>query len=45
VRRQRFYVDLFARGELVWSYSPSPNSHSFTDPEVRLYRISRLKKG
>jgi hypothetical protein len=44
VRRERFYADLFARGELVWSYSPSPNSHGFTDPELRLYRISGLRK-
>jgi prolipoprotein diacylglyceryltransferase len=40
--RQRFYRDLFARGELVWSSAPDPPTHSYVDMELRLYRISQL---
>jgi hypothetical protein len=41
-RRRKFYDDLFARGELLWSSVPSPPTHSFTNQEVRVYRITKL---
>ena len=38
-RRQRFYADLFDRGELLWSSSPRPPTHAHVNPELRLYRV------
>ncbi len=39
LRRQRFYNELFARAELVWSSVPSPPSHAYVNPELRVYRV------
>jgi len=39
-RRRRFYEELFARGRLVWSSRPTIPTHSFVNPEIRLYRIT-----
>lgn len=41
--QRRFYDDLFARGELVWSYHPDPETHASHNPELRVYRISQLR--
>lgn len=38
--RRRFYEQLFARGELVWSSDPEPPTHAFVNPPLRLYRVS-----
>ncbi|HLZ02014.1 MAG TPA: hypothetical protein VKR55_07650 [Bradyrhizobium sp.] len=38
-QHRRFYEDLFARAELVWSSAPSPPSHAYLNPELRLYRL------
>jgi hypothetical protein len=38
-QHQRFYADLFARAELVWSSVPSPPSHDYVNPELRVYRL------
>ena len=38
-QHKRFYEDLFARAELVWSSTPSPPSHAYLNPELRLYRL------
>jgi 4-amino-4-deoxy-L-arabinose transferase-like glycosyltransferase len=37
--RRRFYEQLFATGELVWSSTPDPPSFSFVNPALRLYRL------
>jgi hypothetical protein len=39
LRRQRFYSELFSRAELVWSSVPSPPSHAYVNPELRVYRV------
>jgi hypothetical protein len=39
LHRQRFYSELFARAELVWSSVPSPPSHAYVNPELRVYRV------
>jgi hypothetical protein len=39
LRRQQFYNELFARAELVWSSIPSPPSHAYVNPELRVYRL------
>jgi hypothetical protein len=39
LRRQHFYSELFARAELVWSSVPSPPSHAYVNPELRVYRL------
>ena len=38
-QHKRLYKDLFARAQLVWSSVPSPPSHAYLDPELRLYRL------
>ncbi len=38
-QHRRFYTDLFARAELVWSSVPAPPSHAYLDPELRVYRL------
>ena len=38
-QHRRFYADLFARAELVWSSVPSPPSHAYVNPELRVYRL------
>ena len=37
------YEGLFARGELVWSTVPSPPTDSYSNPEIRIYRIAQLR--
>ncbi|MGA7260484.1 MAG: hypothetical protein WBX30_06270 [Stellaceae bacterium] len=37
---QRFYRELFAGADLVWSSAPSPASHAYLDPQLRAYRLS-----
>jgi hypothetical protein len=37
--RRRFYEQLFATGELVWSSDPDPPNFSFVNPSLRLYRL------
>jgi hypothetical protein len=39
LRRQWFYRELFARAELVWSSVPSPPSHAYVNPELRVYGV------
>jgi hypothetical protein len=39
VQHKRLYQELFARAELVWSSVPSPPSHAYVNPELRLYRL------
>jgi hypothetical protein len=41
-QRRAFYADLFARGELIWYSKPSPPTHAYVNPELRLYRISGI---
>lgn len=38
-RGREFFADVFARGELLWESRPDPDTHSFVNPEVRLYRL------
>ena len=40
---QHFYLDLFARGQLVWSNLPNPVANGYVDPEIRVYRIDQLR--
>lgn len=42
-QQQRFYVDLFAKGKLLWSSTPDPPSHAYVNPELRVYQIDHLK--
>lgn len=37
--RRRFYEQLFASGQLLWSSDPDPPNFSFVNPAVRLYRL------
>lgn len=39
--RKRWYDELFTKHELVWSSSPRPPTWSYTNPELRLYRLVR----
>lgn len=42
-RTQHFYNDLFDRGDLVWSNLPNPVANGYVDPEIRVYKIDRLR--
>lgn len=35
-----FYLELFAKGKLVWHYKPAMPINAFTNPEIRVYQIS-----
>ena len=37
--RRRFYEQLFAKGELIWSSTPAPPTYSPVNPALRLYRL------
>lgn len=37
--RRRFYEQLFAEGELIWSSTPHPPTYSSVNPALRLYRL------
>ena len=39
--RRKWYEELYARHELVWASSPRPPTWSYTNPELKLYRIAR----
>lgn len=38
-----FYMDLFARGTLLWSSKPSPANNAYVDPELAIYDITVFK--
>jgi hypothetical protein len=37
--RRRFYEQLFAEGELIWSSTPAPPTYSPVNPALRFYRL------
>jgi hypothetical protein len=41
-RNRQFYEELFKQGQLVWSSVPHPDSHSYVNMEIRVYKISQL---
>jgi len=41
-RRQAFYRELFDRGQLVWQSEPELDTMAYTNPPLRLYRLSEL---
>ena len=43
--RRRFYEELFAKHELVWSSTPSVPTYSFVNPPLRLYRLHGRSEG
>lgn len=42
--RRQFYEELFAKHELVWSSTPSVQTYSFVNPQLRLYRIRNSER-
>lgn len=40
-RRHKFYSDLLTQGDLIWSSAGALPTHSYVNPELRLYRVSR----
>lgn len=36
-----FYENLFATGELLWQSTPTTVTHSYINPEIRVYRLPR----
>jgi hypothetical protein len=43
-RQQAFYRGLDTSADLVWSYEPSPPSHAYVDPPIRVYRVRPTEK-
>jgi hypothetical protein len=43
-RRAKFYADIIARGELCWQRKAEHPTHSTTNPEIRVYRITGLAR-
>jgi hypothetical protein len=41
-RNRGFYEDIFKNGELVWHFAPDPDTHSYVNMEIRVYKISQL---
>jgi hypothetical protein len=40
MQHQRLYRELFAHTKLVWASKPSPPSHAYVNPELRVYHLS-----
>jgi hypothetical protein len=36
---KQFYLDLFEKGELVWSSEPDPPTNAYINPAIRVYRL------
>ncbi len=41
-RRKQFYLDLFAKGEIACQFKPDQATHSYVNPEITIYNISKL---
>jgi hypothetical protein len=41
-QNRQFYEDLFQKGQLLWSSKPYPDSHSYVNMEIRVYKISQM---